>query len=73
MKKDECKEALHQLFGDWGAGLSDEQLEHPSYYAFKNWAHGKGYSRYFNFRSRMGADYDIDLWFDIYFKQMWRR
>jgi len=73
MKKSECEDAFQQLFSDWGTSLSETQLSHPSYYAFKHWVQSKGYSRYFNFRSRMGADYDVELWFDIFFKQTWRR
>jgi len=73
MKKSEAKEAIHDFFGIWSKDFTPAQLEHPSYYEFKSWAERNGYSRYFKFRSVMGADYDAELWFDQYFKQMWRR
>ena len=73
MKKAESKQALHELFGQWARDLSLAQLEHPSYYQFKDWLQKNGYSHYLMFRSVAGADYDTELWFDRYFKQTWRR
>ena len=47
--------------------------EDPNFFAFTAWLSEKGYSHYLNFRSRMGADYDAELWYDQEFKQTWRR
>jgi hypothetical protein len=73
MKKPESKQALHELFSQWKRELSPAQVEHPSFYEFKEWVQKKGYSHYLKFRSVAGADYDAELWFDQFFKQMWRR
>ena len=75
MKKDECEKAIRHLCGEWArdAALTHAELEHPSFSAFKAWLSEKGYSRYLDFRSVAGSDYDAELWFDQEFKQTWRR
>lgn len=75
MKKDDCEKAIRALCHDWSEarGLTGAQLEHPSFSDFKSWLSERGYSRYLDFRSVMGADYDAEMWFDQEFKQMWRR
>ncbi|MBR0734994.1 hypothetical protein JQ636_38575 [Bradyrhizobium japonicum] len=45
----------------------------PSFSAFKSWLFKNDYAHYLNFRSRMGADYDAEMWFDGEFGQNWRR
>jgi hypothetical protein len=74
MKKAEAKETLISLFPKWrdARGLSDAQLEHPSFSDFKLWLRETHYSHYLNFRSVMGADVDAEMWFDEYFGQRWR-
>lgn len=73
MKKAECEEAIRHLCHEWARDLTPAQLEHPSFSAFKEWVRQKGYSRYLDFRSTMGAEYDAEMWFDQEFKQTWRR
>jgi hypothetical protein len=75
MKKDEAKQALHQLFGKWKNDTSQPTGpdDHPSYIIFKNWLSEKGYSHYLHFRSTAGSDFDAEMWFDQYFNQTWRR
>jgi hypothetical protein len=53
--------------------LPDGKREHPSFYAFKDWLSANHYSHYQNFRSRMGADYDAEAWFDDELGQNWQR
>jgi hypothetical protein len=73
MKKSECERGIKSLSIDWFATLSMEKQEHPSFYDFKRWLEANGHQGYLNFRSRMGADYDAELWFDQVLKQSWRR
>jgi hypothetical protein len=74
LKKEECEKAIRQLCHQWmqEANISVEK-DHPSFAAFENWMTAQGYSRYLNFRSVAGADYDAEMWFDQETKQIWRR
>jgi hypothetical protein len=71
--KDEAEKAIRHLCHEWAKALSPDRREHPHFSAFKSWLGESGYSHYLTFRSRMGADYDAELWFDQEFKQTWRR
>ena len=71
--KTECEPAIRALCWQWAKDLSEAKLVHPNYAVFKHWAAQNGYARYFKFRSRAGADYDAEMWFDQEFNQMWRR
>lgn len=73
MKKVEAEKAIRYLATEWVSTLSDDEKEHPSFSSFKVWLRTKGYDHYLNFRSRMGANYDAELWFDQELKQTWRR
>lgn len=75
MKRSDCKKAFPSLCAEWvkDAGLTPEELKHPSFSAFKSWLRARAYDHYLNFRSRAGSDYDAELWFDQEFKQTWRR
>lgn len=73
MKKAECEQPIKSLAIEWRGTLQGNEYEYPSFYAFKNWLHAKGYGGYLNFRSRVGADYDAELWFDEALRQTWRR
>ena len=55
------------------SALSPDRREYPHFSAFKSWLGESGYSPNLTFRSRMGADYEAELWFDQEFKQTWRR
>lgn len=72
MTKEECKMALHELFGKWASERSEDQLKHPGFYDFKLWLSEKGFSHYMGFRSSIGADEEVYQWFNSHFKQMWR-
>ncbi len=72
MKKDECERAIRALCHQWASSLSAALLEHPSFSAFKSWLTAQGYGCYLDFRSRMGPDFDAEMWFDQEFKQTWR-
>jgi hypothetical protein len=74
MTKTEAKPAFHQMFGDWQRerGIVIPSKEIVSFSEFLQWANERGYSHYFNFGSVMGADEDVELWFDRFFKQSWR-
>jgi hypothetical protein len=73
MKKTESESAIRALASKWFDTLPEEKREHPSFYAFKDWLSANHYSHYLNFRSRMGADYDAEAWFDDELGQNWRR
>ena len=73
MKKDEAEPAIRALATKWLDTLPEQNREHPSWYAFKDWLSVNHYSHYLNFRSRMGADYDAEAWFDDELGQNWRR
>ncbi len=72
-KKSECEPIIRRLATDWLHTLAEADREHPSWSSFKTWLEGKHYSHYLNFRSRMGADYDAEAWFDDELGQNWRR
>ncbi|MFC7051460.1 hypothetical protein ACFQI3_02030 [Hansschlegelia quercus] len=73
MKKDEAEKAIRGLCHEWKAQLEPAQLEHPSFTSFEAWVRAKGYGQYLEFRSRMGAGYNAELWFDQELRQVWRR
>ncbi len=73
MKKADCEQPIKSLAIEWRATLNGEQYEHPSFANFKDWLRANGYSGYLNFRSRMSADFDAELWFDQALGQAWRR
>ncbi len=73
MKKDVAEPAIRSLAARWFDTLPEDKREHPSWYAFRNWLSDNHYSHYLNFRSRMGADYDAEAWFDDELRQNWRR
>lgn len=75
MTKDEAERAIRHLCHEWEKekGVHFTSSDHPSFSEFTSWLGRKGYSRYLNFRSRMGAQYDAEVWFDQEFQQMWRR
>lgn len=74
MRKNEAKAAFEQMFNDWeeSLGIRITAENDPSFAEFSRWAHEKGYSSYFKFRSRMGAHEDAENWFIDRFKQRWR-
>ncbi|MBR1219927.1 hypothetical protein JQ557_18105 [Bradyrhizobium sp. U87765 SZCCT0131] len=73
MKKSEAEPAIRTLATQWFNTLPADEQVHPSFYAFKAWLSANHYSLYLNFRSRMGADYDAEMWFDDELGQNWRR
>jgi hypothetical protein len=73
MKKAECEQPIKSLAIEWRATQTSAEHEHPHFSAFKDWLRANGYGRYLDFRSRMGADYDAELWFDQALGQTWRR
>jgi hypothetical protein len=75
MRKAECEKIIRRLCHEWpgSRGPSGAQVDHPSFSTFKAWLKANGHSRYLDFRSVMGPEYDAEMWFDKEFKQMWRR
>ena len=74
MTKSEAETAIRALSHDWAREKGiNIGVDHASFYDFKAWIQSKGYSRYLNFRSLSGADYDAEAWFDQEMKQTWRR
>jgi hypothetical protein len=73
--KAESEKMIRHLCGLWlkerSVVLSPDVIQ--SFIEFKNWAGGKGYSDYFNFRSpRTGVSYDAEMWFDQEMNQAYR-
>lgn len=75
MTKGEAETAIRHLCHEWekDKGVQFGPADHPSFSEFTTWLSRKGYSHYLDFRSRMGALYDAEVWFDQEFNQMWRR
>jgi hypothetical protein len=74
MKKAEAEQVIRHLCHVWAAETGQPMTAEsmPSFSAFKAWLDQKHYSHYLDFRSRCGADYDAEHWFDQEFKQTWR-
>jgi hypothetical protein len=74
MNRPEAEKIHRVMIHDWAreTGFSVASGGHPSFSVYKDWATEKSPSL-FGFRSRMGADYDVELWFDQELKQLWRR
>ncbi|OSI32776.1 hypothetical protein [Bradyrhizobium canariense] len=73
MAKAESERTIQALATTWYDTLAEERREHPSFSEFKTWLSNNHYSHYLHFRSRMGADYDAEMWFDDELGQNWRR
>jgi hypothetical protein len=73
MKKAESEPAIRALATQWRDTLPEEKRQHPSFLEFKAWMSKNHYSHYLDFRARMSADYDAELWFDDELSQNWRR
>jgi hypothetical protein len=75
MKKAQCRESLSSLYSVWrearGLPLPDGSL-HFSFSDFKTWLCENHYSRFLNFRSTAGSEYDAERWFDDEHRQAWR-
>ncbi len=74
MKKSECEPAIRSLCHDWAKaiGMHEPPIDQPSFSAFKSWLRENGYGHFLDFRSRMGSDDEVEMWFDQEFKQTWR-
>lgn len=74
VKKDEAEQGIRHLCGLWAKekGYRQTSDEMPSFSEFVGWVRDR-YPQYLDFRSRMGAMYDAEAWFDEEFRQTWRR
>lgn len=74
MKRDAAKKAMPYLFDKWIKASKHEKTpqEQLSSTEFLSWLR-ENHPEYLEFRSDAGPTYDIDLWFDQYFKQAWSR
>lgn len=70
--KDECEKAIRRLCRDWRdvRGLKPE--DYHSFSDFKSWLIENHYSHYLNFRSKIGADFEAEMWFADELNQTWR-
>jgi len=73
VKKSEAEPAIRQLASTWYRGLPEDERKHPGFGSFTSWVRQRGYGRYLEFRSTMGATYDAEMWFDDTVGQNWRR
>lgn len=75
VKKLEAKRKIEELFEVW---RSEESVTPAGKYQlmeasdFIHWLRKSSHSELMKFRSRMGAEWHIEQWFDTYFKQSWR-
>jgi len=74
MKKTECERAIRPLCHVWRrqAGLTDAPPLSLHCTDFVAWLRDH-HPTYLDFRSRAGAAYDIELWFDQEFRISWAR
>lgn len=75
LKKEECETAIRHLCSEWAnsKGFTPSSDYHAHFSEFTSWMSSNGYSRYLNFRSKVGAVYDAEVWFDEEMKQTWQR
>jgi hypothetical protein len=74
MKKDECESKIRYLCHEWANGRSEQQRERlASFLEFRAWLMANGYSQCLDFKSRAGALFDAELWFDQELGQTWTR
>jgi hypothetical protein len=71
MERGECEKAIRYFAtnGPEFVASLDPPMDQPSFSDFKWWLSERGYSRYMDFRSFAGADYDAEIWFDQELKQ----
>ncbi len=73
MKKIASEPIVRALARERFNALPEAEQKHPSFVQFKDSLQQKGYGHYLDFRSRVGADCDAELWFDEELGQTWRR
>ena len=73
MRIDEAERGIRHLCGTWrkAAGLEGTANSELSFTDFLGWIH-RHHPEYLSFRSTMGVEYMVELWFDQEFKQTWR-
>ncbi len=74
VKRSEAEPAIRHLVHQWASacGVEVGSARQPSFIAFRRWVDEQGHSRYFAFRSTMGALDDAERWFDQELRQTWR-
>lgn len=75
MTRAEAEQAITHLVHKWrhDSGQTEVPASNLHYSDFRAWLNVAGYGHYLQFRSTMGADHDVELWFDQELGQMWRR
>jgi len=66
MSKAEAEPRVRHLAHVWAeeTGYVAKPGYYPSYSSFKSWMEANGYGHYLRFRSRCGADYDVEHWLE---------
>lgn len=74
MQKAEAERAIRHLCHEWRriTGKAQTSEGELSFGEFLAWVRSN-YPGYLDFRSRAGATYDVELWFDQEFRQAWKR
>ena len=73
-KRTEAERAIRTLALDW-MRESVYKLQpgyYPSFSAFTTWLEGKHYSHYLNFRSRVAARSEAEVWFESEIRNYWQ-
>ncbi len=76
MKKSDAEPKIRHLCHVWATEMKHDRTApdyNPSFPYFTTWMFEKGYGHYLDFRSRAGARYDAEMWFDEELGQSWRR
>lgn len=64
IKKADAEPIVRALAIEWRDSLPVEKRDYYSWSAFTNWLVANNHSNCLNFRSRIGANYDAEMWFD---------
>jgi hypothetical protein len=71
----EAEKVIRDLALKWmdETGYEQKPGHYPSFGSFTSWLEAKHHSQYLNFRSRVGARYEAEGWFESEIRNYWRR
>jgi len=73
-RRAEAEKAIRHLALEWmrETDYRPKPGWYPSFNGFTAWLEGKHMSHYLNFRSRVGARFEAEGWFESEIKKYWR-
>jgi len=69
--RSQSKQIVRQLCHEWLREQPEAGREHPAFTSFRTWLEARD-PNVLSFRSRAGALYDAERWFDRELRQSWR-